>query len=95
MIFKQKPQPRNLSNPKAIGLSVMENHLEPPSDEDFKKAETMIEEFLKPSSADLPHIVEMAGQITSRPAKDVPPSKDASHSEATAKPSSLTPKGSL
>ena len=73
----------------------MKNRPELPLDEDFKKAENMIGEFLKTSSTNLPHIVEMAGQITSRPAKDVPPSKDALHSEAAAKPSSLTPKGFL
>ena len=61
MIFKQKLQPRNLSNPKAISCSGMKNRLELPSNDDFKKTKNMIEEFLKRSYADLPQIVEMAG----------------------------------
>ena len=47
----------------------------------------MIGERLKPFSTDLLHVVEMAGQIVSKLAKD------ASSSEATTKSSSLTPKG--
>ena len=65
-----KLRPRNLGNSKAIAFSNVANRLELPSDEDFKKAETMIREFLKPSSADLPHTVDMARQILARPAKD-------------------------
>ena len=61
LIFTQKPRPGNLGNPKAMAFSNVANRPELPSDEDFKKAETMIGEFLKPSSAELPHTVEMAG----------------------------------
>ena len=85
MIFKQKPRPKNLDNPKAITSYRAENHSELPLDEDFKKVETMIGEFLKPLLAKLPYNVEMAGQILSRPTKYVSSSvpKDPSHPSGT------------
>ena len=88
LIFTQKPRPRNLGNLKAIAFSNVANHPELPSDKDFKKAETMIGEFLKPSSADLPHTVEMAGQVLARPAKDASSlvSNDPSHPLRTQPP---------
>ena len=73
----------------------MENRLKLPSDEDFRKVETMISEFLKPYSIDLPHAIETVGQIISRPAKGTSSSKSASHSESTTKPTSPTSKGAL
>ena len=51
LIFAQKPQARNLGNPKAIAFAGAQNCPELPMDEDFKKAETMVGELLKPSSA--------------------------------------------
>ena len=83
-----------MGNLNAIAFSDAENHLELPSDKDFKKVETMIRELLKPSSTDLPHIVEMAGQLSCRPTKDAssskviikyasPISKDTSHPSGT------------
>ena len=65
LIFQQKPQPRKLSNPKATGFSLMENHLELLSDEDFAKANSMIGEFLKLSYVKLPPAIEMTGNVTS------------------------------
>ena len=50
----------------------------------------MIGEFLKLSSADLPHTIEMVRKTISRPVKGTSPSKDASHFEATTKPTSHT-----
>ena len=88
LIFKHKAQPRNLGNPNAIAFSDSENHLELPSDEDFKKVETVIWELLKPSSADFPHTVEMAGQLKCRS------TKEALSSEAITKHTSSTPKDS-
>ena len=70
LIFKQKSRPRNLGSPNAIAFFDGENHPELPSDEDFKKAKNMIRELLKPSSANLPHTVEMVGQLRCRMAKD-------------------------
>ena len=73
----------------------MENHSELPSDEDFRKAETMIGKFLKPSSTDLPYAIEMAGQIICRLAKDTSSGKHASHSGETIKPVLPTSKGTF
>ena len=70
LIFTQKPRAMNLGNPKAIAFTNAENHPELPSDEDFKKAETIIGEFLKPSLPELPHLVEMARQLLAKPSKD-------------------------
>ena len=88
LIFTQKPRPRNLGNPKAIAFSNIANRLDLPSDEDFKKAETMIGEFLKPSLAELPHTVEMAEKMLARPPKDAssPVSKDPSRPSGTQSP---------
>lgn len=88
LIFTQKPRPRNLGNSKAIAFSNVANRSELPSDEDFKKAETMIGEFLKPSSADLPHTVEMARKFLARPLNDAssPVSKDPSRPSGTQPP---------
>ena len=86
LIFTQKPWPRNLGNPKAIGFVNMENRLELPSNEDFGKAETMIGEFLKPTSTDLPCTIEIVAKIISSSAKHTSPYA------ATTKPYSLTPK---
>ena len=88
MIFMQKPRPRNLGNPKATTFSNVVNHPEIPSNEDFKKAETMIGEFLKPSSANLPHVVDMVGKILARPVKDMSSSvsKDPSRLSGTQLP---------
>ena len=74
-----------MGNPKAIAFSNVANRQELPSDEDFKKVETMIGEFLKLSSTDLPHTVKMAGQLLARPLKDAssPVSKDPSRPLAT------------
>ena len=93
-IFNQKPRPRNLGNPKAIAFASAENRPELPTDEDFKKAETMIGEFLKPFSAELPHIVEMAGQLLAKSSKDVPSpgSKNPSRPSETPPPSSASTK---
>ena len=70
LIFKQKARTRNLGNLNVITFSNSENHPKLPSDEDFKKAETMIRELLKPSSTDLPHTVEMVGQLKCRSTKE-------------------------
>ena len=88
LIVTQKSRPRNLGNPKAIAFSNVANRPELPSDEDFKKAETMIGEFLKPSLAELPHTVEMAEKMLARPPKDAssPVSKDPSHLLGTQPP---------
>ena len=88
MIFKQKTRPRNLGNPKAIAFLGVKDCPALPSDEDFKKVETMIGELLKPFSADLPHTVEIAGQILSNPVKGASPSapKDFSHPSGTQLP---------
>ena len=88
LIFKQKARARNLGNPNVIAFSDSENHLELPSYEDFKKVETMIGELLKPSSANLPHTVEMDGQLRCKLTKEV------SSSEATTKLTSSAPKHS-
>ena len=73
-----------MGNPNAIAFSGAEDHHELPSDEDFKKAKTMIGEFLKSSSADFPHVVEMTGQIISRPTKDASPSEAITNSTSSA-----------
>ena len=90
LIFNQKPRARNLGNPKAIAFASAENRLELPTDEDFKKAETMIGEFLKPFSAELPHTVEMAEQVLAKSLKDVlsPGLKNPSRCSETPPPSS-------
>ena len=44
LIFKQKARPRNMGNPDTIAFSSTKNHLELPSNEDFKKAENMVRE---------------------------------------------------
>ena len=79
LIFNQKARPRKLGNPNAIVFFDLENHPKLPSDEDFKKAETMIGESLKPSPTDLPHMVEMVGQIKCKS------TKEASSSEVSTK----------
>ena len=70
MIFKQKSRQRNLSSPSVTGFSGMENRQELPTDEDFKKVIRMIGEFLEFSSVDLPHVVEIGGQIVCSSGKD-------------------------
>ena len=94
LIFTQKPWARNLGNPKAIAFAGAENHPELPMDEDFKKAETMVGEFLKPFSVELPHAVEMAGQVLAKSSKDVPSpgSKNPSRPSETSPPSSASTK---
>ena len=54
----------------------MQNHLELSTDEDFEKAIGMIGEFLEFSSADLPHFVEIGGQIVCSSGKDGSSSKE-------------------
>ena len=63
-------------------------------DEDFKKAETMIGEFLKPFSAELPREVEVAGHVLAKSPKDVPSpgSKNPPRSSETPPPSSASTK---
>ena len=94
LIFEQKPRPRNLGNPKAIAFASAENRPDLPSDEEFKKADTMIGEFLKPSSSELPHAVEMAGQLLVKSSKEVPSprSKNPPRSLETPPPSSASTK---
>ena len=94
LIFEQKPRPRNLGNPKAIAFSNAENRPDLPSDEEFKKADTMIGEFLNPSSSELPHAVEMAGQLLVKSSKEVssPGSKNPSRPLEISPPSSASTK---
>ena len=94
LIFEQKPRPRNLGNPKAIAFSNAENRPDLPSDEEFKKADTMIGEFLKPSSSELPHAVEMAGQLLVKSSKEVssPGSKNPPRPLEISPPSSASTK---
>ena len=75
LILKQKPRPRNLGNPKAIGFSTSEYRLELPSEEDFRKATTLIGELLKPLSAELPQTIEMAAQLKSKTTNEMSSSK--------------------
>ena len=93
-IFTQKTRPRNLGDPKAIAFAKAENRPDLPTDEEFKKADTMIGEFLKPFSAELPHAVEMAGQVLAKSLKDMPSSgsKNPSHPSETSSPSSASTK---
>lgn len=93
-IFAQKARPRNLGDPKAIAFANAENRPDLPSDEEFKKADTMIGEFLKPFSAELPHLVEVAGQVLAKPSRDVPTfgSKNPPRPSETSPPSSASTK---
>ena len=93
-IFTQKARPRNLGDPKAIAFANAENRPDLPTDEEFKKADTMIGEFLKPFSAELPHAVETAGQVLAKSSKDVPSpgSKNPSRPLETSSPSSASTK---
>ena len=94
LIFTQKPRPRNLGNPKAIAFASAENRPDLPTDEEFKKADTMIGELLKPFTAELPHAVEMAGQLLAKSSKEVPSpgSKNPSRPSKTSPPSSASTK---
>ena len=93
-IFNQKPRPRNLGNPKAIAFANAENCPDLPSDEEFKTADNMIGEFLKPSLSELPHAVEMVGQLLVKSSKEVPSpgSKNPPRSLETPPPSSASTK---
>ena len=93
-IFTQRARPRNLGDPKAIAFANVENRPELPVDEDFKKTETMIGEFLKPFSAKLPREVEVAGHVLAKSPKDVPSpgSKNPPRSSETPPPSSASTK---
>ena len=71
LIFKQKPAARNLDNPQAIRFSTSEYRPELPSEEDFRKAATLIGELLKPLSAELPQSIETAGELMSKTMKEM------------------------
>ena len=75
LIFQQKPAARNLGNPQAVGFSTSEYCTELPSEDDFRKAATLIGELLKPSSAELPQSIEMTGEIKSKTMKEMVSSK--------------------
>ena len=93
-IFTQRARPRKLGDPKTIAFANVENRPDLPVDEDFKKADTMIGEFLKPFSAELLHAVEMAGQVLAKSSKDVPSpgSKNPPRPLETSSPSSASTK---
>ena len=78
-----------MSNPEAVGLSTSEYCPELPSEEDFRKAATLIGELLKPSSAELPQTIEMSGQLKSKTATEMVSSKV---SAKVSKPSSAARK---
>ena len=67
----------------------MENYLELPSKEEFAKANSMIGEFLKPSSVKLSFVMKMAGNVVSSPVKDT------TRPSTAAKPISPTLKSAL
>ena len=64
-----------MGNPQAVGLSTSEYCPELPSEEDFRKATTLIGELLKALSAELPQTIEMAAQLKSKTTKEMVSSK--------------------
>ena len=60
-----------MGNPQAVGFSSSEYRPELPSEEDFRKAASLIGELLKPSSAELPQSIQTAGELMSKTTKEM------------------------